>query len=123
MKFFFVFLLFLAQNVFSQIYFKKIPIDTSYSFRGLSVVDDSVAWVSGNGFGRTTNGGENWTFKKVKNFETEDFRSVYAFDFNTAIIANAGSPAYILHTNDGGENWKIVYQNNDSLAFFDGMDF
>lgn len=124
MKFFFLFLLILTRQGFSQgFHFEKIEIDTNYSFRGLSVVDDSVAWVSGNGFGRSVNGGKNWIFKKVKNFDQLDFRTLFAFDGLTAIIANAGSPAYILRTVDGGKNWIEVYKNNDSLAFFDGIDF
>ncbi|MCD6064635.1 MAG: oxidoreductase, partial [Flavipsychrobacter sp.] len=52
-----------------------------------------------------------------------DFRSLYAFDSDNAIIANAGSPAYILRTGDGGASWKKVYENTDSAAFFDGIDF
>ncbi len=124
MKIFFLFLSIISRQVFSQeLHFEEIKIDTNYSFRGLSVVDDSIAWVSGNGFGRSVNGGKNWSFKKVKNFEKLDFRTLYAFDGLTAIIANAGSPAYILRTEDGGENWIEVYRNNDSLAFFDGIDF
>lgn len=104
-------------------HFQKTEMDTAYSFRGLSVVDDSIAWVSGNSFGRSADGGKSWTFQKVKGFEKADFRTLYAFDAQTAIIANAGSPAYILRTTDGGQNWEIVYTNTDSLAFFDGIDF
>ena len=91
--------------------FKKIEIDTNYSFRGLSVVDDSVAWVSGikGVVGKSTNGGIKWTFTQVKGFEKWDFRSLYAFNSNEAVIANAGSPAHILRTNDGGKNWDILY--------------
>lgn len=109
----------------TTVQFKNIPIDTNYSFRGLSVVDDSVAWVSGirGNVGKSTNGGNTWTFAQVKGFEKSDFRSLYAFNSKEAVIANAGSPAYILRTDDGGKNWNIVYTNKDSLAFFDGVDF
>lgn len=104
-----------------------IPIDTGTdaNFRGLSVVDDSVAWASGsNGWvGRTVNGGRTWAFKQVKGLEQVDFRSLYAFDAQTAVIANAGSPAYILRTTNGGMTWTTVYQNNDQEAFIDGVDF
>ena len=105
--------------------FEKIEIDTTYIFRGLSVVDDSVAWVSGRKgiVGRSTNGGKLWKFTQVKGFEKLDFRSLYAFNSLEAIVANAGSPAHILRTKDGGENWEIIYTNKDSSAFFDGIDF
>lgn len=105
--------------------FTKIEIDTNYSFRGLSVVDDSVAWVSGirGVVGMSRNGGISWSFIKVKGFEKADFRTLYAFNSSEAIIANAGSPAYILRTSDGGITWNTVYTNKDSLAFFDGIDF
>jgi photosystem II stability/assembly factor-like uncharacterized protein len=95
------------------------------SFRGLSVVDDRVAWVSGsNGWiGNTTDGGNTWNFRQVEGFSELDFRSIYAFNESTAVIANAGAPANILITADGGAHWKTVYTNNDSAAFFDGIDF
>lgn len=98
---------------------------TDANFRGLSVVDDSVAWVSGsNGWvGRTMNGGRTWDFKQVKDLERSDFRSLYGFDAQTAVIANAGSPAYILRTTNGGLTWTTVYQNDDKEAFIDGVDF
>lgn len=98
---------------------------TTASFRGMSVVDDSVAWVSGsNGWvGLTTNGGKDWSFSQLKDFEKSDFRSLYAFDARHAVIANAGSPALVLSTTDGGASWQKVYENTDSAAFIDGMDF
>lgn len=116
----------LSKFSFSQEYqFKNIPVDSVVSYRGLSVIDDSTIWISGTKgtVGISINGGNKWDFKKVKGFEKLDFRSLYAFDNKTAIIANAGSPAYILRTTDAGNNWKIVYENKDSSAFFDGVDF
>jgi photosystem II stability/assembly factor-like uncharacterized protein len=34
-----------------------------------------------------------------------------------------GEPAYILKTNDGGENWKVVYENRTKGMFLDAMEF
>jgi len=93
--------------------------------RGLSVVSDEVAWVSGsNGYiGKTTDGGKSWTWTQPKGYEKLDFRDIEAFDAQEALIVNAGSPAYILLTQDGGQSWKEVYKNTDSLIFLDGMAF
>jgi hypothetical protein len=104
---------------------KLIDAQTDASFRGLSVVDDRNAWVSGSkGYiGRTNDGGSSWKFLQVKGFEKFDFRSIYAFDDNKAVIANAGSPANILLTNDGGKTWTKVYTHADTSAFIDGVDF
>jgi len=95
------------------------------SFRGLSVVDDQVAWVSGtNGrIGVSRDGGKTWSMRLVSGHEKSDFRSVYAFDSATAVIANAGSPAHILITKDAGRSWEIVYTNDHPDAFIDGVDF
>jgi len=98
---------------------------TKTSLRGLSVVNDHIIWVSGsNGtVGRSTNAGKNWKWMKVNGFEKTDFRDVEAFDGNTALIMAVGEPAYILKTIDGGENWKVVYENKTKGMFLDAMDF
>jgi photosystem II stability/assembly factor-like uncharacterized protein len=95
------------------------------SFRGLSVVNNNVAWLGGsNGWvGYTTNGCKDWTIWQVQGYEQCDFRSVYAFDAKNVVIANAGSPAYVLRTSDSGNTWKEVYRNEDKSAFIDGIDF
>jgi photosystem II stability/assembly factor-like uncharacterized protein len=91
----------------------------------MSIVSDEVAWVSGsNGtIGRTVDGGLNWQWIKPEGYEKLDFRDIEAFDSNKAIVVNAGSPAYILLTNDGGKSWTQTYKNTDSAIFLDGMDF
>lgn len=93
--------------------------------RGLSVLSDSVAWVSGsNGFvGRTLDGGKTWEWTQPKGYEKLDFRDIEAFDHLKAIVVNAGSPAFILSTIDGGKSWREVYKNTDSAIFLDGMAF
>ncbi|HKZ65399.1 MAG TPA: hypothetical protein VJ111_03545, partial [Chitinophagaceae bacterium] len=98
---------------------------TKTSLRGLSVVNDNIIWVSGsNGMvGKSTNAGKNWKWMKVNGFEKTDFRDIEAFDANTAIIMGIAEPAYILKTNDGGESWRVVYENKTKGMFLDAMDF
>lgn len=98
---------------------------TNSSLRGLSVVNDNVVWVSGsNGtVGRTTNGGKTWQWRTVTGFEKNDFRDIEAFDASTAIIMSVADPAYILKTTDGGESWKVVYENKTKGMFLDAMEF
>ena len=95
------------------------------SLRGLSVVDDKVVWVSGSGgkVGRSVDAGKTWKWHSVKGFEKNDFRDIEAFSETSAIIMSVSEPAYILKTDDGGESWKVVYQNNTKGMFLDAMDF
>jgi photosystem II stability/assembly factor-like uncharacterized protein len=97
----------------------------SSSIRGLSVVDDSIAWVSGSKgtVGITVDGGKTWAWPQVKGFEQIDFRDIEAFSDKEAIIMSSGTPAVILKTIDGGVNWLVTYQKNDKAYFFDAMEF
>jgi len=120
------FFLFVPILAFSQQY-DLLPLNkgTNTSIRGLSVVSDQVAWVSGsNGhIGKTIDGGKSWKWVNPQGFEKLDFRDIEAFDGQKAIVVNAGSPAYILLTTDGGQTWKTTYKNTDTAIFLDGMDF
>lgn len=128
MKKYFVLLFILyCHKSFAQ---KEFRLDTfnlniNAGFRGLSVVNDSVIWISGsNGYvGKSIDGGTKFELKKIPGYDTLDFRDIEAFDDKTAIVMNAGSPAYFLKTVDGGITWKVVYKNADKKIFFDGMDF
>jgi len=98
---------------------------TPTSIRGLSVVDDSVAWVSGsNGWvARTADRGRNWQWMQVPGFEEVDFRDVEAFSAEEAVLLSAGSPLLILRTRDGGQTWAVAHRDDRAEVFFDGMDF
>lgn len=104
---------------------QPIEVNQGLTFWAISAVDDHVAWISANKgtVGITTNGGGHWNFRQVKGQETREFRSVYAFDEKTAIVANVASPAQILRTIDGGKTWSIVFQHESPDAFIDGIDF
>ena len=95
------------------------------SFRGLSVVNQKVVWVSGTGGTvlRTIDGGKNWENISVPNMEKIDFRDVEGFNKNTAIVMGIASPARFYKTTDGGQNWKLVYFDDREGVFFDGMSF
>lgn len=95
------------------------------SIRGLSVVNDKVAWISGSkgAVAKTIDSGKTWTWMTVPGFEKRDFRDIEAFDAVTAIIMVIDTPAKILKTVDGGEHWKTVYENKTPGMFLDAMEF
>jgi photosystem II stability/assembly factor-like uncharacterized protein len=58
----------------------------------------------------------------VAGLDTVDFRSIHAFDAQTAVAASAGQPAVIYRTEDGGKTWNKVHQEGGE-AFFDAIQF
>ncbi len=119
-----VFLICSSYNLYSQ-HITALQSGAKTSIRGLSVVDNSVAWASGsNGWTAVTlDGGKNWTWKQVSGYEKLDFRDIEAFSENNAIMVSAGSPAVVLRTTNGGVTWNEVYRNDSPEIFLDGMDF
>lgn len=94
-------------------------------FRGLSVVNEKIIWISGQRglVGRSTNGGKSFAWRRIQHYEKMDFRTLHAFDKKNAVVATAGTPAAILRTSNGGETWNEVYMSGDSAMFFDGVGF
>lgn len=119
-------LLFLVASI-AGAQWQKQAIDTTASFRGLSVVSDQVVWASGTGgtFIRTTDGGKTWQVGKVPGAEKLDFRDVEAFDANTAYLLSIGNgeSSRIYKTTDAGATWKLQFKNTDEKAFFDAFAF
>jgi photosystem II stability/assembly factor-like uncharacterized protein len=98
---------------------------TTASFRGVSAVDENVAWASGSAgtYLRTTDGGATWRADTVLGMTGVEFRDVQAFDADRAVLLTAGQPARIYLTEDGGRQWRVAFQAADTAAFFDGLAF
>lgn len=94
--------------------------------RGVSAVNERVAWVSGSGSTalRTTDGGLTWQKLNVTS-ETLDFRDIDAIDERTAYILSIGTgeASRIYKTTDAGATWKLQFKNENPKAFLDAMTF
>lgn len=103
----------------------KQAVNTTASFRGLSVVNEKVIWASGTGGTviRTADGGSTWKVMTVPGAEKLDFRDIEAFDANTAYILSIGNgdASRIYKTTDGGTTWKEQFRNENEKAFFDAI--
>ena len=93
------------------------------SLRGLSVIDDQVAWASGadGQVGITTDGGATWRFARVPGHEDRDFRDVEAFSATRALIVAAGAPGLILETTDAGATWNHRFRDDRPEVFLDAI--
>ena len=95
--------------------------------RGVSAVNENVAWASGAGSTilRTADGGTTWTRLPSPTPDRLDFRDIDAIDERTAYVLSIGSgPASrIFKTTDAGATWQPQFANQDPDAFFDAMAF
>jgi photosystem II stability/assembly factor-like uncharacterized protein len=96
-------------------------------FRGLCVVSETVAWVSGTKgtYARTTDAGKTWSVGTVPGAAQLDFRDVEAFSETTAYVLSIGpgEASRIYKTIDGGKTWNLQFTNPDPEAFFDALAF
>lgn len=102
---------------------ETLKVETSASFRGLSVVDDKVVWASGTRGTviHTTDGGNTWRVDSIPGASTFDLRGIHARNGNVAhVAATAGR---IWRTTDGGRTWSLRYQAADTSMFLDGIVF
>src|SRR5262245_42127819 len=95
--------------------------------RGVSAVDDRIAWASGNGGTvlRTSDGGATWQRVAVPGAATLDFRDIDAIGADVAYVLSIGSgdSSRIYKTADAGKTWTLQFTNTDPKAFFDAMAF
>ncbi len=95
------------------------------SLRGIAAIDSLRCWLSGSN-GKillTEDAGKTWFDRSIPALDSLDFRDIYAWDENNAIVLSAGLPAVIAQTSNGGRDWIITYFNKEEGMFFDAIDF
>ena len=112
-------------NTFAQDAIKMVAARNGVSLRGLCIANKKVIWASGtNGsIAKSVDEGNTFEWVQVKGYEHRDFRSIYAWNDQEAIIVAIAAPAIILKTKDGGNIWEKVYENNDTAMFLDAIYF
>ena len=125
-------LLFMTATFVGQlrpVQWQTIPVPTTASLRGLSVVDNNTVWASGtNGTViRTTDSGKAWSVFSVPQAENIDFRGIHAFNASTVVIMSSGpaeqGQARVYRTTDAGKRWTLVLEEKTPGAFFDAVAF
>lgn len=101
---------------------------TKAGLRGIHAVGGGVAWASGtNGTVlRTEDGGYIWqSCAMPPAAEKLDFRGIWAWDANTAIVMSSGpgDQSRLYKTTDGCSSWKPVFTNPDRDGFWDAEVF
>ena len=112
-----------AAEARAQSTWEMLKVETTASFRGLSVVNDRVVWASGTRGTviHTTDGGTTWQVDSIPGASTFDLRGIHATSDQVAhVAATAGR---IWRTTNGGKSWTLTYQSPDSSMFLDGITF
>lgn len=95
--------------------------------RGVSAVNERVAWATGaeGTVLRTGDGGLTWTKLAIPGAKELDFRDVDAVDERTAyaLSIGPGEASRIYKTADAGRTWECQFTNRDPKAFYDAMAF
>ncbi len=78
----------------AQATWEMLKVETTASFRGLSVVDDRVVWASGTRGTviHTSDGGKTWSVDSVPGAGTMDLRGVHGRSANVAHVAATSGP-------------------------------
>jgi len=102
--------------------------DTKAGLRGIHAVGGGVAWASGTEGTvlRTEDSGFMWQSCALPpHAEKLDFRGIWAWDENTAVVMSSGTGelSRIYKTTDGCSHWTLLYTNPDKDGFWDALVF
>ncbi|HEY3990577.1 MAG TPA: glycosyl hydrolase [Acidobacteriaceae bacterium] len=101
---------------------------TREPLRGIHAAGNGVAWASGarGTVLRTEDSGYVWQVCAMpEGAEKLDFRSVWGWDAQTAIVMSSGPGAQsrLYKTTDGCAHWSALGTNRDANGFWDGLVF
>ncbi len=101
---------------------------TKAGLRGIHAVGGGVAWASGTSGTvlRTEDSGYMWqSCGMPPGAEKLDFRGIWAWDANTAIVMSSGPGdlSRLYKTTDGCSHWTLLYTNPDKDGFWDAVVF
>jgi photosystem II stability/assembly factor-like uncharacterized protein len=103
------------------------PLETgsNVSIRALHVVSERVIWAAGSegSYLLSTDGGNSWKTGQVEMADSDDFRSLHAWDSQHALIFGVSNPGRGYYTSTAGEDWEIVYENSEDGIFFNTLKF
>ncbi len=130
MRIFFAFLILLVLFACStknsvEVEFTELKTNTEASLRGLHVVNENIIWASGSGGTvlRSVDGGKVWEVETISGAEENDFRSIYAWNENEALVFGVAGPGFGYKTTDGGKNWTVVFEDSTKGLFFNSLKF
>ncbi len=101
---------------------------TTANLRGIHAVTATVAWASGadGTVLQTLDGGVHWQKCAVpRDGDKLDFRGIWAWDANTAVVMSAGpgEQSRLYRTTDGCAHWTQVIRNTQKDGFWDAIIF
>lgn len=113
----------ISENQYVEI--EKLNSPTTSSLRGISIVNDSIAWFSGaNGtILRTINGGKSIEKINPPPIDTLDHRDLHAFSKDTVVLINSGFPPKVYRTTNAGKKWDLVFNFPAKELFFNAVEF
>lgn len=114
-----------CREISYKIEFTELETGTDASLRALHVVSNDIIWASGTGgtFLTSSDGGATWKTDTVAGASGDDLRSIHAWNDREAILFGISNAGRVYFTDDGGDSWKIVYENNSEGIFFDSAIF
>ncbi len=104
------------------------PSETTADLRGVHAVGGGVVWASGTSGTvlRSQDSGFEWQqCATPPGAESLDFRAIWAWDDQTALVMSSGPGALskLFRTTDGCAHWTLLATNTDKDGFWDGLAF